>query len=122
MLDHITLHVNDFAKSKDFYIQALKPLGYTMGMEFDFEGIGYGGLEQEGKPDFWLKSDGVKQEQHLAFMARNREEVDGFYAAALSAGAKDNGPPGIREDYAPNYYAAYILDPDGHNIEAVYHE
>ncbi|MEW5756240.1 MAG: VOC family protein [Pseudomonadota bacterium] len=118
MLDHIGLEVRDYAKSKAFYIQALAPLGYELIMEVE----GHAGFGVEGKPDFWI--NGAKTTTppvHIAFRAANRAQVREFYAAALAAGGKDNGPPGIRALYHPNYYGAFVFDPDGHNIEAVCH-
>jgi catechol 2,3-dioxygenase-like lactoylglutathione lyase family enzyme len=120
MIDHITLRVRDHAKSKAFYQAALKPLGYELIKEYgDFAGLG-----PKGKPDFWLApAEKRKYDQlHVAFRAPNRKSVDEFYAAALKAGAKDNGKPGSRKDYHPNYYGAFVLDLDGHNIEAVCHD
>ena len=119
MLDHIGLDVSDIKASKAFYIQALKPLGYEIFMEWEK----WVGFAVNGKPDFWLK-DGVKTTPglHVAFRAENRKLVDQFYEAAIAAAGKDNGAPGIREIYHPNYYAAFVIGPDGHNIEAVCHE
>jgi len=118
MLDHIGFDVSDVKKAKEFYLAALKPLGYELFMEWEK----WVGLGVNGKPDIWLR-DGEKISPilHLAFAAPNRAAVDQFYAAALAAGGKDNGPPGIREIYHPNYYGAFVLDPDGNNIEAVCH-
>jgi len=118
MIDHFTLKVSDSSKSKAFYAAALKPLGYGVVMEFgDYCGFGVG-----GKPDFWIAKDADNvRPMHFAFQARDRKVVDGFHAAALAAGARDNGPPGIRKDYHPSYYAAFVLDPDGHNVESVCH-
>ncbi|XXS67421.1 VOC family protein [Sorangium sp. So ce131] len=127
LLDHVSLNVSDYERSKAFYEKALAPLGVKLLMEYGVAG----GFGRDNKPDFWIaKGPGSyqKSEQlaiispvHLAFTARSREEVDAFYQAALAAGAKDFGPPGIREIYHPNYYGAFVLDPDGHNVEAVYH-
>lgn len=118
MFDHLTLTVRDFAKSRAFYTQALAPLGCAVQMEFgQMCGIG-----PKGKPGFWLKPGEVPTTpMHLAFRAGDRPSVDAFYAAAISAGARDNGPPGLRPDYHPNYYGAFVIDPDGHPIEAVCH-
>jgi catechol 2,3-dioxygenase-like lactoylglutathione lyase family enzyme len=119
MIDHLTLKVSDYRKSKDFYVKALAPLGYAPVMEFP----NMGGFGAQGKPDLWLSQDPENTRvTHVAFRARDRPAVDAFYAAALSAGGRDNGPPGIRTDYHPNYYGAFVLDPDGHNVEAVCHE
>ncbi len=116
MIDHLTLRVRDAAKSKAFYLAALKPLGYELGMEWE----GSAGFKCEGKIDFWV-APGKQEPMHIAFRARSRKAVDAFYQAAMQAGAKDNGPPGLRKDYHPDYYGAFVLDPDGNNIEAVIH-
>ena len=118
MIDHIIISVSDLAASKAFYEQALAPLGYTVVFDFD-SGCGFGVLE---KPDFFIrKGEKVKPSIHVAFTSRDRASVDQVHAAALAAGGTDNGGPGLREDYHPNYYGAFFLDPDGHNIEAVCH-
>jgi catechol 2,3-dioxygenase-like lactoylglutathione lyase family enzyme len=117
MLDHITLIVTDFARSKDFYQKALKPLGYGVLMDQGkAAGLGIG-----TKPDFWLAVGKPGSISHVAFTSADRKTVDAFYKAAIAAGGKDNGKPGIRENYHPNYYGAFVFDPDGHNIEAVCH-
>ena len=126
LLDHLTLNVSDYARSKAFYTAALAPLGVKPIMEFG-EACGFG---REQKPDFWIGKGPTsfqRPEQiaiispvHLAFSARSRDEVDAFHRAALAAGGKDFGAPGLRP-YHPNYYGSFALDPDGHNIEAVYH-
>jgi len=118
MLDHVTLHVSDLAASKAFYTAALAPLGYAVVMEFpQAAGLGVG-----GKPDFWIAIGGpTKPQAHVAFHAADRVTVDAFYAAAIAAGGRDNGAPGLRPHYHPNYYGAFVLDPDGQNIEAVCH-
>jgi catechol 2,3-dioxygenase-like lactoylglutathione lyase family enzyme len=124
MLDHAGFPVSDYARSKAFYLQALAPLGYVLVMEVqqdenDSPAAGFGG---GGKPDFWIGGEGGLQRPiHIAIAAQNRAAVDAFYRAALAAGGKDNGAPGLRPHYHPNYYAAFVLDPDGHNIEAVCH-
>jgi catechol 2,3-dioxygenase-like lactoylglutathione lyase family enzyme len=118
MIDHIGFAVNDFETSKAFYLQALAPLD----LEIVKEGEGWAMLGEAGQGQFWFGIYGNKLGSiHVAFTAKNREQVQAFYTAALSAGGQDNGAPGIREQYHPNYYAAYIIDPDGHNIEAVCH-
>jgi catechol 2,3-dioxygenase-like lactoylglutathione lyase family enzyme len=119
MIDHIGLSVADYERSKAFYRAALAPLGYVLVMEAsDAAGFGAG-----GKPDFWLgQGERTTPPVHAAFRASNRATVRAFYEAAIAAGAQDNGPPGIRAEYHPNYYGAFVLDPDGHNIEAVCHE
>ncbi len=116
MIAHTSLPVSDYQKSKAFYIKVLKPLGYSNNMEYG-EAAGF----NDGKnTDFWIRQDKVVS-THLAFEAKSAEEVKAFYAAALAAGAKDNGKPGYR-DYWPGYYAAFAYDPDGHNIEAVWYD
>jgi catechol 2,3-dioxygenase-like lactoylglutathione lyase family enzyme len=125
-LDHITMSVTDLARAKAFYAKVLAPLGVSLLKEYpgrvtgtvDFVGFG-----KDQKPDFWLKQAGkVAPPIHIAFSANSRADVDAFYATALSAGAADNGPPGPRPIYHPGYYGAFVLDPDGHNIEAVCHK
>jgi len=120
MLDHVGFAVSDYARSKAFYEQALVPLGLSLLMEPVAQAAGFG---KDGKPFFWIEAQGgaVTGRLHIAFAADDRATVDAFHAAALEAGAKDNGVPGVREIYHPNYYGAYVLDPDGHNIEAVCH-
>ena len=124
MLDHAGFPVSDYARSKAFYLQALAPLGYVLIMEVqqdenDSPAAGFG---VGGKPDFWIGGEGGLQRPiHIAIAAQNRAAVDAFYRSALAAGGKDNGAPGLRPHYHPNYYAAFVLDPDGHNIEAVCH-
>ncbi len=120
MLDHVSLHVNDYIKAKEFYSKALAPLGYSVLM--DFAEWSVAGMGADGKPDLWLKGDGAKQSTHVAIVASSREVVDAFYKAALEAGVKDNGAPGYRKEYSPGYYGAFVLDMDGHNVEAVFHD
>lgn len=127
LLDHITLVVSDYERSKAFYEKALAPLGVNVIMEYG-TACGFG---REKKPDFWIAQGPTSfqtAEQlkiitpvHVAFSARSREEVDAFYAAALSGGGRDFGRPGLREVYHPHYYGAFVLDPDGHDVEAVIH-
>jgi catechol 2,3-dioxygenase-like lactoylglutathione lyase family enzyme len=118
MIDHIGISVTDLAKSLAFYERALAPLGYAVIMKHDhFAGLGAG-----GKPDFWIGVGEPKSHVHVAFRAKGRADVRAFYEAAIAAGGKDNGPPGVRAMYHPDYYGAFVLDPDGHNIEAVCHE
>jgi catechol 2,3-dioxygenase-like lactoylglutathione lyase family enzyme len=122
-LDHMQLNVADYAQAKAFYAKVLKPLGWTLMMEFpEQDAPTYGGFGVDGKPYFWL-AGGARQtpRTHVAFGAMSRAEVDAFYKAALAGGAKDNGPPGVRKVYHPNYYSAFVLDPEGHNVEAVFH-
>lgn len=116
MIDHITLHVSDYGKSKLFFERALAPLGYSVIMEFG----AVGGLGAAGKPDFWI-AQGDGKAIHVAFASSNRSTVDAFYHAAIAAGGRDNGAPGLRPQYHPNYYGAFVLDPDGNNIEVVCH-
>jgi catechol 2,3-dioxygenase-like lactoylglutathione lyase family enzyme len=118
MFDHIGFRVRDVGASRKFYLAALAPLGVGVAMEAG----GHVGLGRGGKPQLWLsQGDPPASPLHLAFAARNRAEVDAFHAAALAAGGKDNGAPGLRPHYHPNYYGAFAIDPDGHNIEAVCH-
>ncbi len=126
MLDHIGINVSDPEKSRIFYDQALAPLGYKMLMEVPKEYVegtvvlGYG---IPPKPDFWISNESGPNRPplHICFRAENRKQVDDFYKAAIKAGGKDNGKAGLRPEYHANYYGAFVLDPDGHNIEAVYH-
>ena len=119
IFDHLGYSVGDLDKSAAFYDAALAPLGIKRVSEFEYPGgriIGYG----DDRPEFWINSgDALRDHVHLAFAAKTRAEVDAFYAAALAAGGRDNGAPGIRVEYHPDYYGAYVFDPDGHNIEAV---
>ena len=125
MLDHIGLTVTDLAKARAFFDAALKPLGISIVLEVAAEqngGTPYLGYGSGGKPYFWIGTGGPATGRvHVALTTRDRASVDAFYAAAMSNGGRDNGPPGIRAHYHPNYYGAYVLDPDGHNIEAVCH-
>jgi catechol 2,3-dioxygenase-like lactoylglutathione lyase family enzyme len=126
MIDHTGLNMSDPAKSRRFYEEALKPLGYKVLMEIPKEHTGGRvvlGMGVAPKPDFWL-AEGTPQTPHIhtAFRADSRKQVDEFYRAAIAAGGKDNGPPGPRPHYHDNYYGAFVLDPDGHNVEAVCHE
>lgn len=121
MIDHIGLSVADFDRSRDFYDAVLAPLGYKRLQEFSIEQGRFAGYGAD-KPDFWISTGGrCTGKIHVAFAARSRAEVDAFYTTAIQAGARDNGAPGIREIYHPNYYGAFVFDPDGHNIEAVCH-
>lgn len=116
MFDHVSLHVSDYDRSKAFYVGALAPLGLTVQMDFGHAcGIGV-----EGKPIFWLVAAEPTTNVHVAFHAEDRATVDRWYEAAIAAGGVDNGGPGLR-DYHPTYYAAFVHDPDGNNIEAVCH-
>jgi len=120
MIDHTGLQVADLTRAKSFYRTALAPLGYTLLREFGDMAAGFGVAP---KPDFWLAAGTPNSPRiHIAFRAENRAMVDAFYKAALAAGGKDNGAPGARAHYHPAYYGAFVLDPDGHNIEAVCHD
>lgn len=116
IFDHIVLIISDADKSKNFYLNALSPLGIKLIREDD----GCIGFGTQNKPSFWIcKEDNVQKPMHIAFIAENRKAVNEFHKAALKAGGKDNGAPGIRANYHPHYYGAFVIDPDGHNIEAV---
>ena len=134
MLDHINLRVTDYARSKEFYTAALAPLGYVLAMEAE-SGAGF----RKGTiPSFWVKQGELVgraglgdptplagcggPQLHVAFAAETRAMVNAFHRAAMAAGGRDNGPPGLRPGYHPNYYGAFVLDPDGYNIEAVCHK
>jgi catechol 2,3-dioxygenase-like lactoylglutathione lyase family enzyme len=126
MIDHIGFPVSDYARAKSFYEKALAPLGYSLIMEVGDDktesGAPAAGFGADGKPDFWIGGEGgLKGILHVAIVAKDRAAVDGFYKAALAAGGKDNGAPGLRAHYHPTYYGAFVLDPDGHNVEAVCH-
>jgi len=117
MLDHVSLRVQDFSRALAFYKAALAPIGYTVTMEYP----GGAGLGEPGKPDLWISAtDKAPHPTHIAFRT-DRARVDAFHAAALAAGGVDNGAPGVRADYHPNYYAAFVFDPEGTNIEVVCH-
>ena len=119
MFDHIGFGVTNLAESKAFFLRALQPLGVTLAMEGPY-GVGMG---QNNKPSLWLfETKELPAHLHLAFTAENRNQVEVFYQEALAAGGKDNGAPGLRPQYHPNYYGAFVIGPDGHNIEAVCHK
>lgn len=129
-LDHLGVTVANFDAALAFYEKALAPLGIGVVMKLGremtggaYEGAGFG---RGGKPDFWIGAGGGRKPAgssvHVCFTAENRAAVDAFYAAALAAGGKDNGPPGIRAHYHPSYYGAFVFDLDGHNIEACVHK
>ena len=118
MIDHIGVQVTALDASVAFYTRALAPLGYELIMRWkQTAGFGFA-----GKPDFWIGAGKPNDKLHVAFRAKGRSDVRAFYDAAMAAGGTDNGPPGIREVYHPSYYGAFVLDPDGHNVEAVCHE
>ena len=120
MLDHVGFGVSDYATSKAFYEQALAPLGLSLMME---PRAGVGGFGDGRRPFFWIDTRGSAAERavHVAFATQDRATVDAFHAAALAAGGTDNGAPGVRPIYHPGYYGAYVLDPDGNNVEVVCH-
>jgi catechol 2,3-dioxygenase-like lactoylglutathione lyase family enzyme len=125
MLDHVGFAVADIERSKRFYAATLAPLSITLLMEVTAQQTGkeaHAGFGTNGKPFFWVGT-GARQSGpvHVAFTATSRAQVDAFYEAAIAAGGKDNGPPGVRAHYHPSYYGAFVLDPDGNNIEAVCH-
>ena len=122
MIDHIGFAVADYPRSKAFYERALAPLGFTLLMEFSEAAAGFG-TAGGGRPSFFLEAQGkpVSGRLHVAFAAETRAQVDAFHAAAIEAGGTDNGAPGLRW-YHPDYYGAYVLDPDGNNVEAVCHQ
>jgi catechol 2,3-dioxygenase-like lactoylglutathione lyase family enzyme len=118
IFDHLGLPSTDLARARPFYEQALAPLGIEVVMAFP-EAVGLG---RPGQPQLWLTPAGsTPTPLHLAFAAADRAQVDAFHRAALAAGARDNGPPGLRPQYHDNYYAAFVIGPDGHNLEAVCH-
>ena len=117
-IDHIGISVADFAASRAFYVAALVPLGICITME----GSNWAMLSSGQRPEFWFGEDGPPNNRlHLAFSAESRLQVDDFHRAALKAGATDNGAPGRRPDYHAEYYGAFVIDPNGHNLEAVFH-
>lgn len=126
MIDHTGVTVSDFTASKAFYEKALAPIGYALIMELPASVAGHAdvaGFGEPPKPDFWIsRGNPNKPPIHVAFRVASRSQVDAFYAAAMAAGGRDNGAPGVRPHYHPHYYGAFVLDPDGHNIEAVCHE
>ncbi|WP_166870689.1 VOC family protein [Massilia mucilaginosa] len=123
MIDHLGFKVSNYEESKAFFGKALAPLGISLITEVK----GWAGLGKNGKPEFWFGQGGpalggpARCQMHVAFAAESREQVRQFHAAALEAGASDNGAPGIRAHYHPDYYGAFVIGPDGHNIEAVCH-
>ena len=118
MIDHLSLEVADYERSKRFYAAVLAPLGYQLFME----GSSGAGFRKGFIPDFWVKQGEPGKSTHIAFACDDRAAVDAFHRAALAAGALDNGAPGLRPQYHPNYYGAFVSDPDGYNIEAVCHK
>ena len=117
MIDHVTLRVSDFAASRDFYSAVLAPLGDELGWQDEEKRLAEWGdfsIAQDGKP--------LSENVHVAFAAKNQAEVDAFHRAAIEGGYRDNGPPGERAIYHEGYYGAFVLDPDGNNVEAVFHD
>jgi catechol 2,3-dioxygenase-like lactoylglutathione lyase family enzyme len=123
MLDHIDFEAENYEVSRDFYVACLAPLGFELVIETKRHTGRFGaGFGRNSKAHFWIGGgSAVKGRLHIAFEAQSKEAVDAFYREALKAGARSKGEPGIRRRYAPNWYAAYVYDPDGHTIEAVYH-
>jgi catechol 2,3-dioxygenase-like lactoylglutathione lyase family enzyme len=125
MIDHTGLIVSDFEKSKAFYLTTLQPIGYSLIANIPASVTGHtdvAGFGENGKPDFWIsRGTPNKPAIHVGFRVATRALVEAFYSAAMSAGANCNGAPGVRAHYHPDYYGAFVLDPDGHNIEAVCH-
>ena len=120
MLDHIGMYVSDIERAKSFFISALKPLGYELLRELpEWSVIGLGA---DNKPDFWVSQREDAHNVHVCFAAADKRAVDDFYEQAIAAGGLDNGKPGYRTDYSPGYYAAFVTDQDGNNIEAVFHD
>jgi catechol 2,3-dioxygenase-like lactoylglutathione lyase family enzyme len=127
ILDHVGINVSDFDRAKAFYAKTLAPLGISLVMEFG-KAAGFG---RGGKPELWIgegKTTYQTDEQlrsitpiHVCLKAKSRDEVDAFHRAALAAGGKDHGAPGLRPEYHAGYYGVFALDPDGHNVEAVFH-
>ena len=117
MLDHLSMKVKSLDASKRFYATALAPLGYSV----QYEGGGAVGFGPKGAPALWLAEAAATGPVHIAFVAKDRAAVNAFHAAALKAKGKDNGAPGLRPEYHANYYGAFVIDPDGNNIEAVCH-
>jgi catechol 2,3-dioxygenase-like lactoylglutathione lyase family enzyme len=126
MIDHTGVLVGDFEKSKKFYSEALEPIGYKLLLEFPASitgGTNVAGFGEPPKADFWLAEGRPNDPRiHVAFRVSRRSLVDAFHHAAIAAGGKDHGAPGLRPQYHANYYGAFVLDPDGHNIEVVCHE
>ena len=126
VIDHVGLRVVNYTRALRFFENALAPLGIALVMQVTkeetggYEGAGFG---RDGKPSFWISAGGrTTPRLHIAFVADDRAAVNAFFEAALAAGAADNGVPGVRAHYHPHYYAAFVLDPEGHNIEAVCHK
>jgi catechol 2,3-dioxygenase-like lactoylglutathione lyase family enzyme len=125
VIDHVSLRVSDFKRSRAFYDAALAPIGAMALWEVTAEdngGVPFVGYGRPPRPTFWpAPGEKASNPLHIAFVTSTRAEVDAFHAAAIAAGGQDNGPPGLRPQYAPTYYGAFVLDPDGVNVEAVCH-
>lgn len=129
MIDHVTLRVRNLGATRDFYRAALAPLGYRIGYDAVHDGVGVLGFAFDAQGgvariDTWFvdHTEPVSGPTHLCWRAASRAQVDAFHAAAIAAGGVDNGAPGLRAHYHPNYYGAFVLDPDGNNVEAVCHD
>lgn len=119
MIDHISIAISNYEQSKQFYLKALAPLNIELVVEIQ----NWAGFGRNDKAEFWFGPDvSITSPVHIAFVAESRDQVTQFYEAAIAAGATDNGKPGIRDMYHPDYYGAFVIDPDGHNIEAVCHK
>ena len=119
IIDHLGIAISDYARSKDFYAKCLAPLDVELIVEIE----GWAGFGRGDKAELWFGPDGdAHKPMHIAFVAGDRASVDRFHQAGIAAGAKDNGAPGLRTLYHPHYYGAFLIDPDGHNIEAVCHQ
>lgn len=120
MIAHTGVSVKDYKKAKEFYKKTLAALGYKI--QYDYSKYKAAGFMQGGQTDFWISESKKMAPMHVAFRAKSKKQVQDFYAAALKAGAKDNGAPGYRKDYSPGYYAAFVYDSAKNNIEAVWYD
>jgi catechol 2,3-dioxygenase-like lactoylglutathione lyase family enzyme len=125
MIDHLSITVGDIGKARAFYDAVLAALGAERLMNVEYGNVVISGYGQEGKPSFWIAAGTGEPAEplrgHVAFAASDRSAVDAFHHAAIGAGATDNGAPGLRPNYHPTYYASFVIDPDGHRLEAVCH-
>ncbi|MBI3228835.1 MAG: VOC family protein [Burkholderiales bacterium] len=122
MLDHMTLRVADIARTREFYQPLMRLLGYGDALQMEHDGVHILGFAHDGKYDTWFVQSTAPGACHICWRVDNRAAVDAFYQAALAAGGKDNGAPGLRPHYHQHYYGAFVIDPDGNNIEAVCHQ